>query len=132
MTRGFTLLEVLLALAMMALAAGATVSVLLPMATDASALAADLETRSRAERVLDRIGHDLLVEHESMPRRRVVIGEAWLSVETRWNGQRHTHRYGVESLGVDSIEAELVDNDRRLRVRIADNGVAYEREYRVP
>ncbi|UYV13685.1 MAG: prepilin-type N-terminal cleavage/methylation domain-containing protein [Phycisphaera sp.] len=132
MRRGFTLLEVLLALALTALAAGAAVTVLVPMMADAPAAAADLEARSRATRVLDRIGHDLLIEHESMPRRRVSVGEGWFTIETRANGKRITNHYGAESLGVEWVEAELLENDRRLLVHITDRGETLEREYRVP
>ncbi|WP_458789224.1 prepilin-type N-terminal cleavage/methylation domain-containing protein [Adonisia turfae] len=132
MSRGFTLLEVLLALALLALAAGATVSALLPLAADASALAGDIETRSRVDLALDRIGHDLLIEHESMPRRRVAVGDGFLTIETRRDGSRQTHRYDAQTLSVDSLEAELHDNDRRLRVRVIAGGVASQREYRVP
>ncbi|NRA57221.1 MAG: prepilin-type N-terminal cleavage/methylation domain-containing protein [Phycisphaerales bacterium] len=132
MTRGFTLLEVLLALALMALAAGATVSVLLPLATDTSELATELKAASHAERALDRIGHDLLIEHESMPRRRVAVGDGWLTLETRWDGERRKHRYDAETLSLESIDAELLENGRRLRVRVSDNGEVFQREYRVP
>lgn len=132
MRRGFTLLEVLLALALTALAAGAAVAVLVPMMADAPAAAADLEARSRALRTLDRIGHDLLVEHESMPRRRASVGDGWLAIETRAKGQRITNRYDADSLGVESIEAELLENDRRLVVRITHRGATPKREYRVP
>jgi len=132
MTRGFTLLEVLLALALLALAAGSTVSALLPLATDTSTLADDIETRSRVDRALDRIGQDLLIEHESMPRRRVAVGDGFVTVETRRGGSRRTHRHDAPSLGVDSLEAELHENDRRLRVRVIADGAASSREYRVP
>ena len=132
MSRGFTLLEVLLALALLALAAGATVSALLPLATDTAALADDIETRSRVDRAFDRIGHDLLIEHESMPRRRVAVGDGFLTIETRRDGGRQTHRYDAPSLGVELLEAELRENDRRLRVRVIAGGVASSREYRVP
>lgn len=132
MRRGFTLLEVLLALALTALAAGAAVAVLVPMMADAPAAAADLEARSRVTRVLDRIGHDLLIEHESMPRRRVSVGDGWVSIETRANGQRVSNRYDTDSLDVEWIEAELLENDRQLVVRITDRTETQEREYRVP
>lgn len=132
MRRGFTLLEVLLALALTALAAGAAVAVLVPMMADAPAAAADLEARSRALRALDRIGHDLLVEHESMPRRRVSVGRGWVNIVTRAEGQRVVHRYDAQALGVVALTAELVENDRRLVVRITDRGHTLEREYRVP
>ena len=132
MRHGFTLLEVLLALALTALAAGAAVAVLVPMVSDAPAVAAELESRSKAQRALDRIGHDLLIEHDSMPRRRVSVGVGWLSVETRANGRRVTTLYDSDSLGVDLLEAELLENDRKLRVRIVDRGNTFEREYRVP
>lgn len=132
MKSGFTLLEMLFALALTSLVAGAAVAVLLPMMADAPAAAADLEARSRAIRVLDRIDHDLLIEHESMPRQRVSVGEGWFTIETRANGQRITNRYDAGSLGVESVQAELVENDRKLRVRIDDRGDTFEREYRVP
>ena len=132
MRRGFTLLEVLLALALTALAAGAAVAVLVPMMADAPAAAADLEARSRALRALDRIGHDLLIEHESMPRRRVSVGDGWLTIETRSDGRRVMRRYDADTLGVDTLESELLDNDRRLVVRIGDRHQSLQREYRVP
>lgn len=132
MRRGFTLLEVLLALALTALAAGTAVAVLVPMVSDAPAVAAELESRSKAQWALDRIGLDLLIEHESMPRRRVSVGDGWLSVETRANGRRATERYDADVLGVDALEAELLDNDRRLVVRITDRDQSLQREYRVP
>jgi prepilin-type N-terminal cleavage/methylation domain-containing protein len=132
MRRGFTLLEVLLALALTALAAGAAAAVLVPMMANAPAAAADLEARSHAFRVLDRIGHDLLIEHESRPRKRVGVGNGWLTIETRANGQRVTNRYDAASQQVASLHAELKENDRTLRVRIVDRGDTFEREYRVP
>jgi prepilin-type N-terminal cleavage/methylation domain-containing protein len=132
MRRGFTLLEVLLALALTALATGAAVAVLVPMVSDAPAVAAELESRSNTQRALDRIGNDLLIEHESLPRRRVSVGDGWLSVETRANGRRATERYDADVLGVDALEAELLDNDRRLVVRITHRDQSLQREYRVP
>lgn len=132
MRRGFTLLEVLLALALTALASGAAVAVLVPMMADAPAAAADLEARSRALQVLDRIGHDLLIEHESMPRHRAKVGDGWLTIESRANGQRVVNRYDAASQGVGALEAELLENDRKLWVRIVDRGDTFEREYRVP
>lgn len=132
MRRGFTLLEVLLALALTSLAAGTAVTVLVPMLTDAPAAAADLEARSNALRVLDRIGHDLLIEHESMPRQRASVGDGWLTIETRADGKRVTNRYDASLQGVVALEAELLENDRKLRVRIVDRGNTFEREYRVP
>lgn len=132
MRRGFTLLEILLALALTALAAGAAVAVLVPMMANAPAAAADLEARSHVFRVLDHIGHDLLIEHESMPRQRVTAGDGWLTIETRANGQRVTNRYDAGSQNVASLHAELFENDRKLRVRIVDRGATFEREYRVP
>lgn len=132
MRRGFTLLEVLLALALTSLAAGTAVTVLVPMMADAPAAAADLEARSNALRVLDRIGHDLLIEHESMPRQRANVGDGWLTIETRANGKRVTNRYEASLQGVGAFEAELLQNDRKLRVRIVDRGNTFEREYRVP
>lgn len=132
MNRGFTLLEVLLALALTALAAAAAVAVLVPIVSDAPAAAAELESRSNAHRALDRIGHDLLIEHESMPRRRVSVGDGWLTIETRSDGRRVMNRYDADSLGVDTLESELLDNDRRLVVRISDGDQSLQREYRVP
>ena len=132
MRRGFTLLEVLFALALTALAAGAAVAVLVPMMADAPAAAADLEARWRALRVLDRIGHDLLIEHESMPRQRVNVGDGWFTIETRANGQRVMNRYDASLQGVGALEAELLENDRKLWVRLVDRGSTFEREYRVP
>ncbi|MCW5757964.1 MAG: prepilin-type N-terminal cleavage/methylation domain-containing protein [Phycisphaeraceae bacterium] len=132
MRRGFTLLEVLLALALTALAAGVAAAVLVPMMADAPAAAADLESRSRAQRALDRIGHDLFVEHESLPRRRVVVGDGWLTIETRSGGQRTIHRSDAPLLGVEGFEAKLKENGRRLVVRITDGGRDIVREYRVP
>jgi|GEM_PF-3685356 len=132
MRHGFTLLEVLLAIALTALAAGAAVAVLIPMMADAPAAATDLEARSRALRVLERIGHDLFIEHESMPRRRVRVGDGWLEVETRANGRRIARRYDANSQEVASFEAELFENDRKLFVRIVDGAGTFEREYRVP
>ncbi|MEQ9097075.1 MAG: prepilin-type N-terminal cleavage/methylation domain-containing protein [Phycisphaerales bacterium] len=132
MRRGFTLLEVLLALALTALAAGAAVAVLVPMVSDAPAVAAEIESRSKAQRALNRIGHDLLIEHESMPRRRVSVGDGWLTIETRSDGRRVMNRYDADSLGVDTLESELLDNDRRLVVRISDRDQSLQREYRVP
>ncbi|MFI4883198.1 MAG: prepilin-type N-terminal cleavage/methylation domain-containing protein [Phycisphaerales bacterium JB064] len=132
MSRGFTLLEVLLALALTALAAAAAVAVLVPMVSDAPAAAAEFESRSKAQRALDRIGHDLLIEHESMPRRRVRVGDGWLAIETRADGRHVTHLYDADTLGVDLLEAELLDNDRRLLVQLNDRDQSLQREYRVP
>lgn len=132
MRRGFTLLEALLALALTALAAGAAVAVLVPMMADAPAAASDLEARSNALRILDRIGHDLLIEHESMPRQRVNVGDGWLTIESRANGQRIVNRYDAGLQGVGTFKAELLENDRKLMVRIVDHGDTFEREYRVP
>ena len=132
MRRGFTLLEVVLALALTALAASAAVAIFVPMVGHAPAAAADLESRSRARQALGRIGHDLLIEHEFLPRRRVSAGDGWLTIETRADGRRAMNRYDANTLGVESIEFELLEDGRRLSVRITHDGDTLEQEYRVP
>ncbi len=132
MRRAFTLLEVLLALALTALAATGATAVLVPLLSDAPSIAADIEARSKSASVLDQISCDLLIEHESMPRRRVEVGPGWLQLITRTEGRTVTIRYDAGSLLVDTFEAELRDTDRRLLVRVGDRGAMIEREYRVP
>ncbi len=132
MRRAFTLLEMLLALALTAMAAGAAVSFLMPLLRDVPAIAADIESRSRAERTLDRIAQDLLVEHESMPRRRAMVENGVLTIVTRAEGHRVACQYSAERLGVDGFGAKLLDSDRTLLVRVTDGDGVFTREFRLP
>jgi len=150
MSRGFTLLEVLLAIALTAMVAGAGAAIIVPLSRHVPAMAQRAHADAAAHRFTGQIALDLLVEHESLPRQRVSIKGGVLSIVTRDKGVRltRTYRQDGDSLqiahadykafvdGVRSFAATLEDNNRLLVVTYAvgDGASAHRirREYRLP
>lgn len=130
-THGFTLLEVLFALALTTLAVGGGVAFMLPLASSVPRMAQQAQDDLIAGRILEQIGRELQAEHESMPRRRVSIERKTLTIVTRENGARIERFYHQEARGlvigqdggsirIDSIEdftASLEADGRVLSVR---------------